>query len=90
LSKEAAALFDWLRRLSHDDFKWGLSPELTDEVLKIEIGIQNPWYGENTFLFYRILAEEISRQNPFWAVAHPWRHYSNVTARIEFRKKQTT
>lgn len=87
LSKEAAALFDWLRRLPRQKFEWGLSPELTDEILKTEIGLKNPWNNDNAFLFFRLLTEEISRQTSFGAVAHPWSHYGTITARIEFRPK---
>jgi hypothetical protein len=89
LSKESAALFDWLRNLPREKFEWNLSPELSDDALKTEIGITNPWNGENSFLFFRLLAEEITRQTPFVATAQPWKHYAMATARIEFRPKST-
>ncbi len=76
-------------QLPKNKFEWNLSPEVTEELLKTEVGLKNPWPGESGLLFFRLLTEEITRQTPFVAVAHPWKHYSSTSARIEFRQKLT-
>jgi hypothetical protein len=85
LSQEAGKLLDWLTSLRSDEFEWGLSPELTDEVLKIEIGLENPWKYENPFLFFHLLAGEVSRKTPYIAIAHRWKRHAEGSTRVEFR-----
>lgn len=85
LSKEAGLLLDWLTCLRPSEFEWTLSPELTDEVRKVEIGLENPWEDENPFLFFHLLADEITRKTPYMAVAHRWRLRDEGSIRLEFR-----